>query len=248
MKLTREMEFKNPLTQNINPSRIASDYKSDLGRAVPTIDVAFVGNLLSDVFGVESPVYLPTWWQGRDYSPETYPGVEMEPDDPEYDQAPVRNGKKTFGAFWLESGTYQFYNNDGELNDKTVGRIMMPLATIVDFSREKSVTKTPVIGGFGTVKEIYGFNDWSIAIKGIIIPDDSNEPGHRTVREQQTAIQKFFEAAGSIDVDGQIFAERNISRIVMEDLNFSPIQGRPNMMKYTISAVSDEDILLTGVR
>lgn len=241
------MEFKNPLTQNINPSGVASDYKSDLERAIPTIDVAFVGNLLSDVFGVESPVYLPTWWQGRDYSPKPYPGIEMEPDDPEYDQAPVRNGKKTFGAFWLEAGTYNMYNKEGALDEKKLGRFLMPLASLVDFKREKNIVKTPILGGVGSVKEVFSFNDWDITIKGIIIADDFNRPGQKTVEEQMAILQKFFEVVGSISVEGQIFAKRNVNYIVMESLNFSPVQGRPKMMQYTIEATSDEDILLTGV-
>lgn len=61
------------------------------------------------------------------------------------------------------------------------------------------------------------------------------------------AIQKFHEIAGSIEVDGQIFAKRKIYRIVTESLAFSPIQGRPNMMQYSIEAISDEDILLTDI-
>jgi len=59
------------------------------------------------------------------------------------------------------------------------------------------------------------------------------------------AIQLFHEIAGSIEVEGQLFAQRNISRIVTESLKFTPVQGKPNMMQYSIEAVSDGDFLLT---
>ncbi len=241
------MAFKNPLSQNINPSKIAADYKGDLGRAVPVIDVAFVSKLLSDVFGVESPVYLPTWWQGRDYSADPYPGITLQNEDPEYDDAPIRYGKKTFGAFWLKGGRYKVWNYSGQVKDAGFSDFLMPLATLVDFTRPKTVTKTPTIGGLGTVKEIYGLADWDISIKGIILPDESNPSAFRTVEGQMDAIQKFHEIAGSIEVDGQLFAKRKIYRIVTESLTFSPIQGRPKMMQYSIDAVSDEDLLLTDV-
>lgn len=241
------MDFKSPLTNNINPAKVAADYKSDLKRTVPTIDVAYVGKLLSDVFGVESPVYLPTWWQGRDYSPAPYPGLEVEADDPEYDDAPVRMGNKTFGAFWLKDGTYKKYGHNGALKDFQLSEFLMPLASLVDFKREKNIVKTPILGGAGSVKEVFSFNDWDITIKGIIIPDDFNRSGQKTVEEQMTMLQKFFEVVGSIPVEGQIFAKRQVDYIVMESLNFSPVQGRPKMMQYTIEATSDEDILLTGV-
>jgi len=243
------MTFKNPLSQNINPSKIATDYKGDLARAVPVIDVAFVSSLLSDVFGVESPVYLPTWWQGRDYSADPYPGITLQSEDPEYDGAPVRYGKKTFGAFWLKGGVYKTWREmDGVMRDKSLPDFLMPLATLVDFTRPKTVTKTPTIGGLGTVKEIYGMTDWDITIKGIIIPDPENpNPAHRTIDGQMDMIQSFHHIAGSINVDGQLFAKRKIYRIVTESLTFSPIQGRPKMMQYSIDAVSDEDLLLTDV-
>ncbi|WP_010664934.1 DUF6046 domain-containing protein [Marinilabilia salmonicolor] len=241
------MDFKSPLTNNINPAKVAADYKSDLKRTVPTIDVAYVGKLLSDVFGVESPVYLPTWWQGRDYSPAPYPGLEVEADDPEYDDAPVRMGNKTFGAFWLRGGRYMTYHYTGELKEKSYPDFLMPLASIVDFTRPKTVNKTTTTGGSGTVKEIYGLGDWNITIKGIIIPDKDNEGAFKTVDGQMDMIQKYHEIAGSIEVDGQIFAKRNIYRITTEDLSFSPVQGRPNMMQYTIEATSDEDLLLTDI-
>lgn len=240
------MEFKNPLTQNINPSKIAADYKGDLTKAVPVIDVAFVSNLLSDVFGVQSPVYLPTWWQGRDFNPSPYPGVVLQEEAQEYDDAPIRYGQKTFGAFWLKGREdYKMWDYKGQLKTVGMSDFLMPLATIVDFTRPKTVIKTPTTGGFGSVKEIYGLSDWNISIKGIILPDENNKPAFRTVEGQMSAIQKYHEIAGSIDLEGQLFAKREIYRIVTESLTFSPIQGRPNMMQYTIEAVSDGEFLLT---
>lgn len=233
-------------------------YKPSILDQRPPIDTGYVSRLLSDVFGVESPVYVP-WFLERTYKALPYTEVkegspanglaqpyttELKPVDAEYDGAPVRYGQKTFGAFWLLGGIYKTWDYKGNLIDIEISDFLMPLATLVEFTRAKTVTKTPTLGGIGTVKEIYGFEDWSISINGIILPDNLNPLTQQTVDEQMKALQLFHELAGSIDVAGQLFAERNITRIVTESLKFSPVQGRPGMMQYSIEAVSDNDLLL----
>ncbi len=239
-----------------------SQYKPSILDKRPDIDTGYVSRLLSDVFGIDAPVYVP-WFLERTYKapPFTdvseatppaglaapYTNVQLKAADPEYDNAPVRFGVKTFGAFWFESDTYKMWNDlKGRLEDVKFPDLLMPLATLVDFTRPKSIVKTPVLGGSGTIKEIYSIGDWDISINGIIIPDSLNPPGQQTVAEQMDSIQQFCEVAGSIGVQGQLFANRNISRLVIDEMSFKPVQGRPQMMQYSIKAVSDADLLITG--
>lgn len=213
--------------------------------AYKTLDVSFVSGLIQDVFGI-TPVFHPELDE-KYIQAAAFPNVEMESPAPEYDKAPVRYGQKTWGAFWFKGGRYLTFGQNGELKEEQYSDLLMPLASLVTFKRAKVVKKTDTIGGAGTVKEIYGLADWDISIRGIIIHDEFNPSKQQSVREQMDAIQSFHETAGSIEVEGQIFADRNISRIVTEDCNFEPIQGRPNMMQYTIQAISDEDLLLTDI-
>lgn len=234
----------NPLTKNINSEKLSVDYKGDLKRAMPTIDVAFVGKLITDVLGVENPVYLPTWWQGRDYTAGPYSVKMTENEEYFSEDSPVRFGNKVFGAFWIREGTYKMYESDGTLKSDKFSKFLMPVATVIDFSRTKKVLKTPTIGGLGSVKEVFSMEDWSISINGIILPDENNPPEYRTVAGQMNAIQKFHEYAGCVGVEGKVFADRNIVNIVTESLTFSPVRGKPNMMQYSIQATSDVDILM----
>lgn len=237
------------------------EYKPGILDQRAPIDTGYVSRLLSDVFGVESPVYVP-WFLERTYKAPPYTDVkegspanglalpyttEMNPAPAEYDGAPVRFGQKTFGAFWFLGGIYKTWDYKGNLVDIEISDFLMPLATLVEFSRSKTVIKTPTLGGIGTIKEIYGFEDWNISISGIILPDNLNPLTQQTVDDQMRALQLFHELAGSIDVAGQLFAERNITRITTESLKFSPVQGRPGMMQYSIEAVGDNDILLTDL-
>lgn len=222
-----------------------TDYTVNTSNIRKAIDIGYVGNLLSSVYRTEIPTYLP-WFFDYKKKSNPFPGVEIE-EELEYENAPVRFGQKTFGAFWLKGGRYLNYDYKSELNEVEYSDLLMPLATMVDFSRDKVVTKTPTVGGVGSVKEIYGLDDWNISISGIILPDTLNPYTQQTVSEQMDILQRYHEIAGSIEVEGQLFAQRNITRIVTESLSFSPIQGRPNMMQYSIQAVSDEDLLLTDI-
>lgn len=228
-------------------------YKPSILDTRPPIDTGYIGKLLSDVFGVESPVYVP-WFLERTYKSLPFPNVEQKSvilnndfQESMADNQPERLGLKVYGSFWLKGGKHLSFDSQGELVENEYNSLLMPLATMVDFSRNKTVTKTPMVGGAGSVKEIYGLEDWAISINGIILPDDYNPITQQTVAEQMEAIQQFHEIAGAIDVEGWIFSQRNISRIVTESLKFSPIQGRPNMMQFSIEAVSDEDLLLTNI-
>jgi len=237
-------------------------YKPSILDQRPSIDTGYVSKLLSDVFGVESPVYVP-WFLERTYKslPYTdvkegalpsgmaspYTNVEVLSQTVDYENAPVRFGQKTFGSFIFQGTKYKIWDYKGMLIPVEMRDLLMPLATMVEFSRPKTVVKTTTTGGIGSVKEIYGLDDWSISISGIILPDALNPLNQQTVVEQMEAIQLFHEIAGSIEVKGQLFAQRNITRIVTESLKFSPVQGRPNMMQYSIEAVSDGDFLLTEI-
>jgi hypothetical protein len=235
-------------------------YKPSILDQRPAIDTGYVSRLLSDVFGVESPVYVP-WFLERTYKAlpytdvkegtppsglaQAFSGVEILNRDVDYDDAPVRFGQKAFGTFLLKGATYNIWDYRGMLIPVEMKELLMPLATLVEFTRPKVVTKTPTTGGIGSVKEIYGLDDWAISISGIILPDNLNPFTQQTVWEQMEAIQLFHEIAGSIEVVGQLFEQRHISRIVTESLKFSPVQGKPNMMQYSLEAVSDGDFLLT---
>ncbi len=221
-------------------------FRANISVQPKAIDISFVSGLLQDVFGVANPVYVTDTNEPRAQA-APFPGVEMETAAPDYDNAPVRYGQPTWGAFWLKGGRYMTFGFNGKLEETEFSDLLMPLATLVTFKRAKAVTKTVTSGGYGTVKEIYGLADWDITINGIILPDKYNPSTQQTVEEQMEALQRFHEIAGSIEVDGQIFAKRNITRIVTEDFSFDPVQGYPNLMQFSIQAVSDEDLLLTDI-
>jgi len=204
------------------------------------IDTAI--NLLGEVFGVA--VYH-------------IPGTEKSSVDAVYNVS-IENivaydrmsqfGTPVVGTFWAIPGDvpYKVYSVDGKLVDKDFTEFEFPVATIVDFSRNKNITKTPTIGSGGTVKEIFGFDDWKINIRGLLL-DDYSRVGQKSAKQQQYFLIRMHEIAGSIKVKGRIFEEKYISRIAIESLSISPVQGKPGLIQYEMQCSSDEDFLISEV-
>ena len=223
-----------------------NDYRTELENRVPKIDVGLAISLLGDIYGFNSPVYFPYGdFLDRGYELGSYQ-LNVVPDE-EADRL-SQFGTPVLGSFAVRGGTYKCYNKStGMLEDREYPDFEFPLATIVDFEHPKNIVKTPTIGSNGTVKEIFGFDDWRINIRGICL-DDGSRLAQKTAKEQQLAMTQLNEIAGSLDIDrGRLFLEKDITRFVIERLSFSAVQGKPNVIQYEIEASSDEDFLITGI-
>jgi len=209
----------------------------------PIISIGTAVALLQDVFG--QPVYyIPGI--SNDAEPDMSYNMSVASAE-EYDRL-SQFGTPVVGTFTIKGGNYKVYDKvSGKLVDKEYSDFEFPLATIVDFSRPKSITKTPTIGSSGTVKEIFGFEDAKISIRGICI-DDPSRKSYKTAKEQQAALWALNEIADSLSIlKGNIFLEKNITRFVMEDIQFSAVQGKPGMIQFEVPAVSDEDFLIMDI-
>jgi hypothetical protein len=159
-----------------------------------------------------------------------------------------RFGTPVLGSFTVLGRSYKMYDEaTGGLTDRSFPDFEFPVATIVDFERLKNIIKTPTIGSSGTVKEIFGLDDWRINIRGICL-DDLSRKAFKTVKEQQEMLIRLNMIAGSLEIGkGKLFFEKSIGSITLEKLSISALQGKPSMIPFEIEACSDEDILLTDI-
>lgn len=126
-----------------------------------------IGALFTEVFGISSPIYLPWGRTLQDYDPGKYTGVTTIPDAEA--EAYSWMGTPVIGTFTLDGNKqYSTYNPDGSRGTMNMASFPMPYATIVDFSRPMNCSKTKVLGIHGTIKEVYGLDDWEINIRGIL--------------------------------------------------------------------------------
>jgi len=200
-------------------------------------------SLLSEVFG--QPIYSVSASEEKQ-NIESY-NVSFLNSDETPDRM-SQFGTAVFGSFTIGQGEPAYVKYDvmtNKLVSANVSNFEFPLATIVDFSRDKYITKTPTIGSAGTVKEIFGFEDWKINIRGICLNDESRS-GQKTANEQKLMLIKLNEIAGALKIEkGLIFTEKDIHSIVIEKLSFSAIQGKPQMIPFEIEATSDFPFLLS---
>lgn len=142
-------------------------------------------------------------------------------------------------------GTYKRYNDKGEIVDQKMNNFRLPIACVISsLDRGKTMTETKVNGGRGSVKEIYGFEDWQIVINGFFIPDDSQPEGFKTPRAQEKELVKWDNLACSIAVSCALLQDKNINFLTIRSIKIDAMPGKPNVRLFTINASSDEPIEL----
>lgn len=200
-----------------------------------------IANLFAEVFGVSSPIYIPYGRKLPAFAPEGYKDMTIA--RKEEVERHSWMGTPVMDSFYLDGGKYMRYSEDGNLVQYSMDNFLMPFATIVEFSRDMNMSKTKVLGAGGTVKEIYGLNDWTINIRGFCLTDKTRDR-QKTAKEQAQALVLWRELADSINVTGDIFKDKGIYALVMENLQLSPVQGYEDMYSFTITATSDKVIEL----
>lgn len=196
-----------------------------------------IGAVMQAAFGVNLPLYMP------------YPIIEkrasgIDYQSVQYVDADKAKQKSVFGTPVLfpvtfKAGTYKVFDVQGNLKDKSYKAYTLPAATLIDFSRSKNIVKTTVLGGHGTVKEIFGRDDWQIRMRGVCLATDTE-----TTAEQQERLLKWSEIMGSIGVEGDLFVDKDVLAITIESIDFKQLQGKPGVVPFEISATSDRAIEL----
>lgn len=142
-----------------------------------------------------------------------------------------------FPVKFLGNNKLKKYDDKGRLIDFSLSDFWLPDATMIDFSRAKNIIKTNTLGANGTVKEVYGFDDWNIRIRTLCLRNRE-----LTEREQEKKLLEWFSVVGKIGVEGYLFTKKDIKSIVLEDIDIKSISGSPNVIPIELTAVSDENV------
>lgn len=138
----------------------------------------------------------------------------------------------------FRGGEYNHYNTSGEITTFSIDDFELPAATLVNFRRAKIMNTTNALSNSGTVKEMYGFDDWIVDIRGLCLSD----PGHptaKTARDQHLKLYEFEKFADSIVVIGDLFSDKDIHHLVIKEIDFKQVQGKPGVIPFYLRCVSD---------
>ena len=195
-----------------------------------------VTELFRKAFGINIPFYITADLRGKTPNNISFSGIESLP---QYYNAKDTSWMGTpilFNALF-KGGTYQEYNLKGELIDTKLPDLVLPPATMFQFRRPKNITRTNVLGSNGTVKEIFGFDDWLIDVRGLCL----DEP-NRSAQSQLDELLKYEKLADSIEVEGELFTQRNIHRVCLNDWNDNIPQASPGVVAFSFQLYSDDPI------
>lgn len=195
-----------------------------------------VAPLLKAAFGVNTPLFIP--WGFKKKLPPTlkFDDVELniieDSDRKSWMGTPIM-----FSAYFKGENYNQYKENSGELEKVKLETFYLPPATVFQFRRAKNIVRTNVLGSSGTVKEVYGFDDWIIDVKGLCL----DEP-NLTAKDQLKELIKWQNLADSIEVKGDLFDWLEINRICINEFEYNIPQGTPGVVAFTMTLLSDNPI------
>lgn len=197
-----------------------------------------LSQLFKAAFGINSPIFITQPLTKEQKETFDYKGISVLEDYHKTEKT-SHFGTPIIGTITFKAGQYQSYNSNGSLDTAPFENHTLPEATLFSFRRAKNSTKTNLLGSNGTVKEIFGFDDWVIEAKGIAL-DDSKSSAYDKIK----LLEDWVNIAGSIAVSGKLMSRKKIDAIVIEDYKQETIQGSPGIIPFSMTMLSDEAIEL----
>ena len=197
-----------------------------------------LAQLFKTAFGINSPIFITEPLIKNEVQNLDFKGIEILPDYYVSD-ATSWMGTPIIGALTFKGGPYLYYTGTGKLETVQMDDFTLPPATLFSFRRAKNITKTNLLGSNGTVKELFGFDDWIIDVKGLAVdtPDMS-------ASTQIHNLLKWERLAASIQISGNLFTSKDIHAVAILDYQQEAVQGKPGIIPFSMTLNSDESIVL----
>lgn len=193
-----------------------------------------ISDLFSAAFGINIPVYSVDPLPGDLPANLSYSGVTSLPDYYKPDAVSWMGTPIMFQATFVK-GNYNRYKMNGELESVRLDDLPLPPATLFSFRRAKNITRTNVLGSNGTVKEVFGFDDWIIDVRGLCL-DEPNQ----SAQDQFDKLLQWEKIADAIGVSGSQFSKREIKKVCISEWADNIPQGQPGVLAFQFSLVSDD--------
>lgn len=144
----------------------------------------------------------------------------------------------------FKGGKYNTFDFNGDVVRDDYADFELPVVSLASFRRSKIVSKTKALAANGTVKETFGFTDWTIDIRGLCLSDPAQPQKLFTANDQKLMLARFEQIVDSIKVQGALFQDLNIDALVIEELSINTLKGKPGVVPFYLRCVSDEPLEL----
>lgn len=109
--------------------------------------------------------------------------------------------------------------------------------TMIDVVQTKIIVKTDIQGrAGGSVKELISMGDYKVSLKGFLFGDNVEQ----SIKKEIEAFNLLCSINASIPIECELLTKMNIFNLVIENANLSQITGYPNILAFTIEALSDD--------
>lgn len=125
---------------------------------------------------------------------------------------------------------------DGVKKSFSLPEITLPPALMIDFNQPVIREKTKVAGRNGSVKEYIGLDDWSIRVRGIIINEESDTPPEAGIK----ALKALKNCPVAIPILNDMCEWLDIYDVVIDDIEFTSLEGYPGAQPFILTMSSDE--------
>lgn len=197
-----------------------------------------ISELFRLAFGVQSPIFITESFDKKKPAVIDFKGISLLKDYHESKEM-SEMGTPIIDTLKFKGGNYNLYNHSGELVSIAFEDYFLPPTTLFMFRRAKNITKTNLLGSNGTVKEIFGFDDWVIDVKGFFLDDTDS-----SAIEKAKQLHEWIHIAGGIDVRGNVLTRKEIFAVVIEDYRQDTLQGMPGIIPFSMTLLSDEAVEL----
>ena len=105
---------------------------------------------------------------------------------------------------------------------------------MMDFRRGKDLVKTETNGDDNVVVERWGTGPWEISMRGILIDVENRQYPTEQVRK----LHRLFKHNNVVEVVGNLFEEKDIDMIYLEDVSITPLEGYSDSIQFSFTAYS----------
>ena len=127
-----------------------------------------------------------------------------------------------------------------EIDSANVNDVFKFESALININQPRNIVKTPIQGRNGTVKEYISDGDYEISVRGIIASDKAL----RSPREFIESLHNLLLEQNEIVLVSDFIGLFKITYVVVENYNFSQIEGSVNQIQFDIKLISDEPVEL----
>lgn len=145
------------------------------------------------------------------------------------------------------------FDTNGYLGLPVFGRLVLSAGTdksvllgcFISVNINKVISKTVLSGRRGSVKELFGVDDYVIEIKGVLVNVKAGIGNNVYPMEEVVALRRIADWAGSVQVESAFLSRVfNVRRLAIEGVEFLPLENAVNVQRFVIRALSDDDVIL----